>query len=264
MTDTRLISTGNIRAYWYLPSAFANWQRPTVAELNAGLNITDAISWNDFSFGMSASSANEDPSLAATSKTSDRGAAQYGGSLSFYYPTTYTNGSTNATTFAAISVPRTYGYIVLSIDGQLPVGSGAAVYSGGATQAFASGDLLNVYGVETDSYTDVVVGEAAYRYTIKFLPTGNLALFAISGTGADTVVVTPATTSKTVAGGPFVLTATVNGRSYERGLTWSTSDATKATVSGNGVVTPIAAGTVTITGFYPASAVSATSVVTLT
>lgn len=265
MTDTRLISTGNIRIYWYLPNAFANWQRPTVAELNAGLNMGDAISWNDYSFGVTASSSNEDPAVTAISKTADRGPAQYGGSLSFYYPATY-GDSTNkyAVVYTALSQPRTLGYLVVSIDGQLPVGAGAAVYSGGATQAFAAGDLVSVYGVETDSYTDVAVGEAAYRYTIKFQPTGNLWINSVTATATDTVVVSPATASKTVAGGPFALTATLNGRVYERGLIWTSSDLTKGVVSGTGTVTPLVAGTVTYTGTSAQTGASATSVITQT
>ena len=86
MTDVRLPSSGNIQVRWHAINAFADPAKPTPTEVNAGLVITDAISWNDFDFGVSASNTNNDPSLAAKSNTSDRGAAQYGGGISLYLP----------------------------------------------------------------------------------------------------------------------------------------------------------------------------------
>lgn len=62
------------------------------------------------------------------------------------------------------------------------------------------------------------------------------------------VDVSPATASLDLSEGQTVqLTATISPANANQGITWSTSDATKATVSPTGLVTPVAAGTATIT-----------------
>jgi uncharacterized protein YjdB len=56
------------------------------------------------------------------------------------------------------------------------------------------------------------------------------------------------TTQSIVHGNKATLTATVSpANASEKGVTWASSDATKATVDANGVVTGVAAGTATIT-----------------
>src|SRR6187402_688682 len=60
------------------------------------------------------------------------------------------------------------------------------------------------------------------------------------------VTVTPTTATVAVAGN-VQLTASVTGNNSNKSVTWSTSDATKATVDGTGKVTGVAAGQATIT-----------------
>lgn len=264
MVDTRLPSSGSIRLRWGLPNAFVNAERPTVAELNACLDIADSVSWNDFGFGVQASNQTSDPAITAKGNVQDRGASQFGGGISFYYPRAYGDiSNAHSLTYDALDEPRTLGYIVISVDGDLST-TNTPLYAGGATRNFASGDYVHVFKVMTAGYAESVTGEEAFRYTISFLPQGDIALYTVAGTGAAVVVVTPATKSQTVLAGPFALTATLTGRTYTRGLRWTTSDATKATVSQNGIVTPKAAGSVTITATFEATGASASSAVTLT
>jgi hypothetical protein len=263
MTDVRLISSGNIRVRFYLPTAFANYKKPTPTEMAAGVDLVDAISWNEFTFGVSASNTNENPAISARGKTFDRGAAKFGGKMSFFLPKIF-DDTTNlyANIYNTIAQTRTFGYIAVSIDGE--VGDTAASYAGGAIRnTWASGDFVNIFAIETDSINKHVVGEDAFRYTVDFLPQGSIYTYAVVAATA-VVVVSPATQAATVAAGAFPLTATLTGRPYTRGLTWTSSDVTKATVSSAGVVKPIAAGSVTITASDPATAVTATCVVTLT
>ena len=64
----------------------------------------------------------------------------------------------------------------------------------------------------------------------------------------DTLAVTVTPASATVAvGGSVTLTASVTGTNPNKNVTWSTSDATRATVDANGKVTGVAAGSATIT-----------------
>lgn len=246
MTDVRLPSSGNIQVRWHAANAFANPARPTPTEVNAGLTITDNISWNDFDFGFSASNTNNDPSLAAKSNVADRGAMQYGGGISVYLPPEDAdNSNTHKIAHDALKQPRTVGWITIQIDGELSENN-TPTYSGGLVQTAADGDLIHVFKVMTGGYSLSITGEEAFRETISLLPQGEAYPYTVVSTAAPTVVVTPA--SGTPAPNAVVqLNATVNGRQFTRGVRWTTSDPDVATVSQNGVVTVRGANTDTAT-----------------
>jgi hypothetical protein len=252
MTDVRLPASGNIQVRWHASNAFANPARPTPTEVNAGLNITDSISWNDFDFGIQASNTTNDPSLAAKSNVSDRGAMQYGGSISLYLPADESDATNNhALAYAALATPRTLGYITMQVDGELSE-TNTATYAGGLTQTAAEGDLIDIFLVMTSAYSHSITGEEAFRETINLMPQGEAYPNAVVSTTAPTVVVTPATVTTAEAGDIVALAATVNGRNYTRGVRWTTSDSDVATVSQNGIVTivGVATDTATITATY--------------
>lgn len=248
MTDIKVPASGNIRVWWALENAFSNWEAPTATEINACLDISDSISWNDFDFGLQASNTIDDPAITAIGKVSDRGAAQFGGGLSFYYPGAFGDASNDySLTYDALDQPRTRGFLVIRIDGT----------ESAATAA--TGDLVHVFRVMTDGYAESITGEEAFRYTITFLSQGDLAVRTVVGGGA---VVTPSTLA-VAAGASAALTATVGGRKYTNGVKWTTSDATKATVSAAGIVTGVAAGSATITATYEATGGTDTTAVTV-
>lgn len=255
MTDIKVPASGNIRVWWALPNSFANWQQPTATELNAGtaLDVSDSISWNDFDFGLQASNTIDDPAITAIGKVSDRGAEQFGGGVSFYYPGAFGDVSNAyANTYDAMDQPRTLGYLVIRVDGD-NAGSPAA----------AAGDLVSVYKVMTDGYAEVITGEEAFRYTITFLPQGDLAVrTVVKGGSASAVVVTPSTLAS--AAGDFdAAVATVGGRVYTNGVKWTSSDSSKASVSSAGIITSVAAGTATITATFEATGATDTCEVTV-
>lgn len=249
MTDVRLPSSGNIQVRWHAANAFANPAKPTAAEVNAGRIITDDISWNDFDFGIQASNTINDPSLAAKSNVSDRGATQYGGSISLYLPGDLSDASNaHKVTYDLLKDPRTIGYISIQIDGELSE-TNVATYTGGLTRSAANNDLISIYKVMTAGYSHAITGEEAFRETISFLPQGEAYVDVVIA--SSITVVTPSTLSLDISDGDIgALTATVNGRAFTRGVRWTTSDPTKATVSQNGIVTPVAAGSATITATY--------------
>lgn len=251
----KLPSQGHITVLWALPNAFANPAAPTETELNASLNLSKSISWNDFDAGVQASNLIDDPSIADIGNVQDRGAAQYGGNISFYYPNEFDdNSNTYSVAFDAIGQPRTKGFLVMRIDGDKPT-----------TQAFAEGDYVHVMEVMTDAQNDVVTGEEAFRYTVNFLQQGFLAVYTVVQGAVDSpVVVTPATLS-VAAGSKTRLNATVAGREYTNGVKWASSDETVATVSPAGVVTitGVSTDTATITATFEATGETDTCAVTV-
>lgn len=71
------------------------------------------------------------------------------------------------------------------------------------------------------------------------------------------LTVTPATATKAAAE-TQQLTAVLNGQDITTQVSWSTSDATKATVSAAGLVTAVATGSAVITASYGANTATAT------
>ena len=82
MTDTKLASTGNVRIWFGGLNSMVNPKAPSAAEINAMLDISDSVSWNDFDFGIQASNTVSDPAITAKSAQNSRGASEYGGPLS--------------------------------------------------------------------------------------------------------------------------------------------------------------------------------------
>jgi hypothetical protein len=248
MTDIKVPSSGNIRVWWALENAFANFESPTAAEINACLDISDSISWNDFDFGLQASNTIDDPAITAIGKVSDRGAAQFGGGLSFYYPGAFGDSSNDySLTYDALDQPRTRGFLVIRVDGEQP------------NPLAATGDLVHVMRVMTDGYAESITGEEAFRYTVTFLSQGDLAVRTVVG---GTTPVIDATLAISV-GDSERLDATVGGRIYTNGVKWSSSAPDKASVSSAGVVTGVAAGSATITATYEATGNTDTCAVTV-
>lgn len=239
MTDVKVPASGNIRVWWGTTSAFADYANPTAAEINACLDLSDAISWNDFDFNLAASNQLEDPAITSIGKIVDRGYTNWGGTMSFYYPQSFDDASNlYSQVYDALDAPRTSGYVVMRIDGEESSTSAAA------------GDFVHVMKVMTDGYAESITGEEAFRYSVTFLPQGDVAVrTVVEGASAAAVVLSDSTLA-TSAGDVDVLTATWGGRNYTNGLTWTSSDVTKATVRA-GVVTSVAAGSATITATAP-------------
>lgn len=248
MTDVRLPASGNIIVRWHAVNAFAVPAKPTPTEVNNGLVITRGISWNDFNFGVEQSNTTNDPSLAAKSNVGDRGAMQYGGAISLYLPKDFTDSSNEyKIIYDALDNPRTLGWLSIQVDGEASENT-TPTYAGGLIQTATAGDLISVYKVMTAGYSHAITGEEAFRETVSFLPQGEAYVNAVVAV-TNTVVVSPSTATVAV-GAKTALTATVSGRKFTRGVRWATSDATKVTVSQNGIVTRKASGSVNITATY--------------
>lgn len=248
MVDIRLPASGNIIIRWHASNAFAVPAKPTPTEVNAGLLLTRAVSWNDFDFGLSASTTVNDPSLAAKSNVSDRGSLTYGGSISLYLPKDFTDTSNEyKIVYDALDNARTTGWISIQIDGEASETSTPS-YSGGITQTAAAGDLISLYKVMTAGYSNAITGEEAFRETISFLPQGEAYVNAIVAV-TNTVVVTPSTATVAI-GSTQALTATVSGRKFTRGVRWTSSNPSAVQVSQNGIVKRLAAGAADVTATY--------------
>lgn len=259
MVDERLDSRGNVRYRFYNDAAFANFRWPTVAELNAGLELEQVTIWDGFEVGAQASDTSDAIPIAAKATVTRRAAANYGGSSTFWYPG-YREDNTNAAAlvYTAFKNLHTPGYLALSVDGEI-----GSVGQPDADLTFANGDYVTIMRVVTDEWTDQITGEEAFSYTRNFLKAGGFAPYTVASTAAPVLEVTVTAASGAVGVNSYV-SATVNDRDWTRGVRWTSSDPDVATVSSTGVVKRLTTGTATITAILPGATVTTTDTVSIT
>ena len=253
MVDTRYPAGGYLLGALALPNAFVNYKAPTVTELNNAANvlkISAAISFSDTDLGLDTSNTTNEPSWDDEGNTTERGAAQYGGSLSLWYPKVVGDTSDYDNAYQRLEKIGTRLWFVTRLDGKNP-----------NSTPYAEGDLVSIFDIEVASWSDTTEGEDSFRYTVGTLAKGNFASYVVAvGATAPTVTITGATTA--TAGTPARLFATVAGRRFTTGVEWSSSDPEVGSVSALGVVSRLGAGEFTITAKYEPTGTTATQVFT--
>lgn len=234
-------------------NSVANVNAPTAAELNAMQNISHALSWQDWDFGIQASETVNEPSFADPSNYTDFGAANYGGGMSMFYPKNYDDPSNELSlAYDLTDKPGTLLLIAIRIDGDKK-----------NSTAFANGDYVHVFLAMTDSETNSLQGADALRRTIGLLQQSVFAVYTL--VGSLTTPPVPAETTVAVAAGASVrVPVTVLGREFTNACEFRSSDPSKVRAGRGGVITGVAAGTATVTVTNPYTGESAAAPIAVT
>lgn len=249
MADTKITADGYGLSVWFaLPNYAVDPKKPTVTELNATVNVTPSVAWENFSFGAQASNQVSDPSFIDVGNTQSRGFAQFGGTISFFYPNNYTDtANDHLITFEALEEPLTLGYIIIRADGQKTTTS-----TPDEEKVAVANDFVSIYKVISDGWADVNTGEVNFKYTITFQPQGDLWVNATVATSVTVVTPVAIGAADYTVGGKTPLgtyrtgrqlaavTNIVNG--YPSWFAWESEDSDIASVDGNGVVTGVSVG----------------------
>lgn len=185
--------------------------------------------------------------------TQTRGFANWGGNISFYYPSNWTDTSdANYQSFTAVEEPKTVGYIIIRVDGQKTTSSAPV-----QEKVAVANDFVSIYKVISEGYSVVATGESAYKATINFINQGSMWTNATVATSVT--LVTPAAIGATAytVGGKTPLGSARTGRvlaavtniinGTANWFDWVSDDTSVATVDTNGVVTGVAVGSADIT-----------------
>lgn len=266
MANTKLLADGtSVTIWWALPNYAVNPAKPTAAEINASVNVTCSVAWANFAFGNQASNLISDPAMCDVGNVQTRGFAQFGGTISFFYPYNYTDTSNgHLTTFLALDDQYTLGYLIIRVDGKKTTAGVAD-----KDKPAVTGDFVSIYKVISDGWSDVNTGEESFKYTITFQPQGDLWVNSYVGTPTVVTPVAIGTTAYTV-GGKTPLGTYLTGRQlaasagfingYPSWFNWTSSNPAIASVDKNGVVTGVAiGGPVNIIATHPASGVASTA-----
>jgi hypothetical protein len=256
MADQKVSSNG-YTDIWLVPAAgIADPNVPTAAEINAGVRVTPAVAWDGTTFPAAQDSDDiDDRSLEDVGNATGRGAQTFQAVLNLFYPldkSDLTNDYGKA--YNALKIPGATFYLITRVLQRTA--------APGTTPATA-GDWISVYKGIADGWSDDIQDDDSYKYAITFLPQGVMKIYTqVKGT-----TLTASAGSSTLASASNAKTtvrALLNSKEATQSVVWSTSDPTKATVTQNGVVTAISAGSVTISAGHPAATAAATVDITVT
>lgn len=251
MADEKVVSNGNVTVWWVPAAGIADYRSPTPAEINAGIDLTDAIAWENFELGATESNDIDDRSLRDLGNAVTRGFAQFGATLSFFRSKNPNDPTSDYTiAFETFRNPRVSGYLITRV---LQVAPSTKVPA-------AAGQWISVYKVIGDYLANDTEGEDSYKFTVGFLPQGQI---KVNTQVKNTTAVTVAPTTLSIAVGAYGLaTATLGGKSITQGATWTSASPSVASVSPNGVIKGLSVGSAVISASHPAA--TGPTVVTVT
>jgi len=242
-------SNGAVKVAWILDADMLNPEFPSAAVLNAALDLSPAIAWQDYEVGPSDSADIDDRSLISLGNEISRGAASYGATLSMFRDKDNKDAtSTYVKAFEKFRVERSIGWLVTRVNSA-------------NNTVFANGDEISVYKLIADTTADATEGDSSTKFTVQFLPQAVLHFHTQVGTTGTMTGVT-ATKSATV-GTPYQLAPIAGGASIMSRATYKSSAPLIAAVSVGGTVSPLTVGSATITVSYGATSANITQAVTV-
>ena len=251
----KITSNEYVKVAWVLDANMPDGteQAPSVTTLNAPttLQLSPAIAWQDFALGATDSDDVEDRGITDPGNAVTRGFSNFEATLAFFRdadPNDLTSDYVKA--WEAFKVPRTYGYLVIRVAEKH------------WSAPWAAGDRVSVFRFVADIIVDDTEGDDSVKFTVNFLPQGQMFTYTQVAAAPKAALTAPATLALAV-GEADTLAVTLSGVDVRAKSTYVSSDTTKATVSRNGVVKGIAAGTATITATHPGGLAVATTTVTV-
>lgn len=248
----KITSNEYVKVAWILDGGMTpvQAQYPTVAQLNAGVDLTEAIAWQDFELGAGDSDDIDDRSIVDPSNYQSRGFANFNATLSFFRDANLAD-STSAYVRAwnTFKVPRTYGYLVIRVAEKK------------WSDAWAAGDRVSVFRFIADTIVDDATGDDAVKFTVSFLPQG--VLFPYTFVGAAGTITGVPTTNTLAVGASKLISPSISGKKAGAQCTFVSANTAKVRVSANGVITGVAAGTAAITVSHPAATAPVVQTVTV-
>lgn len=256
MADLKVSSNGNVTV-WLIPVAsVSDYRSPTATEINtSGVDVTNAIAWDSTTFPSATDSDDiDDRSLRDKGNATTRGAAQFEATLNFFRPKNNTDTTSDyGIVYNMLRTPGVPLYVVTRVlQGTAGVHTDAS-----------AGQWISVYRFVSDGWTNDIEGDDSYKYAVGFLTQGEVAVYTQVKNATAPTVTNASGLGATTVGGHVVLRATLGGKRATQVVAWSSTNNAVATVSPNGVVTGVSAGTTGITCTHPA-ATGASTAVTIT
>ncbi len=234
----KITSNEYVKVAWILDGSMTAAQaaHPNTTILTAGVQLSPAIAWQDFELNASDSDDVEDRGITDPGNAVTRGFANFGGTISFFRDANLSDSTSDYNTaWSTFKTARTYGYLVIRVATRK------------WDEAWTAGDRVSVYRMVADIVVDDTEGDDSVKFTVSFLPQGLLYTYIpVEAASPAALAGVPSTNTLTI-GSYKVLAPTLSSTDVRSTATYVSSDTTKLTVSANGVIKGIAAGTPTVT-----------------
>lgn len=252
MADEKVYSNGNIDVVVLPANGLAKPAAPLATEVNAGVNISNALAWDSTTIpAMAESNDIDDRSIKDGGNASSRGFAQYEGAFNLFMPPNREDLSDDfGKAYAFFRKPRFVFWAVVKI----------LQGTEGKVEPFAAGQMVSVYKFIADTFVYDTEGEDSYKYTVDLLQQGAAYPNTILGPVAAPTVVNASGAGSLAVGAHAVLRATLGTHRATQLVKWTSSNPSVASVTQNGVVTALKAGTASITANHPAATAPSTAV----
>ncbi|GAB2699485.1 hypothetical protein BKA24_001807 [Microbacterium marinum] len=241
----------NKRIGWFVgpDTTIADWEKPSLANVQALTNYSPAIRTDGTDFGLQATEMTDDRSFADEAGAQALGYSAFGGNVSSFIPAAADTASVVRQAHTTFKKPRT----------KLAVAQRFGVPE---AQPIAAGDEINLFRVITDA-ENVERRQTGYSTTTELVDQDDhLVNYIVPPAVAASVTVTGA--SGGAVGSVGLLAAEYQGHAITVGAQWVSSNPAVATVHPGGVVEYLSAGTAQITAAYPGAATSANKAITVT
>lgn len=152
----------NIRVDWYedADGIFEDLNNPTAEDLNSGVNISCAISQNDFTLGATASDTNDEKSLCDGANVQTPTYKNYEATLTFFRDGNVDNvESVYNEAYELFKTPRQSGYLATRVG-----------YP--ATTDYEDGQDVQIFKVMSDTPQNVHNNGEPVKMTVAFFPQG--------------------------------------------------------------------------------------------
>lgn len=248
MVDTRVTSNGAITVWWVPAGDMDDWRAPSADTINDyGVDLTEAIAWDSYDLGATASNDMEDRSILDKGNAQSRGYQQFSATLAFFRDTNPDDlESAYVQAFETFRTPRQYGYLITRIlQKELNTSPPAA-----------PGQWISVYKFVSDAVADDTEGEDSYKLNVEYMPQGDVKVYTM--VKDPTGEIEPSEDTVTLSVGDVeAVVATYGTKNLTQGADWKSDDTSVASVTNNGVIKGVSVGTATVTASHPAIGTSA-------
>lgn len=252
MADEKVFADGYVDAIIIRQNQLTDPSAPSATEINTyGINISNAIAWDGTTWPTNTDSNDtDDRSIKDAGNAKSRGYSQVEGAFNLFRPLDDTDTVTDygkVFQFLKDAADRIPVYVITRI----------LQTTKGEITPVAEGDIVSVFKMITDASADDTEGDDSVKYSTTLLPQGaSWPYTQVVGASKNAIVATSPGGATLTVGQSKAMRATLNGKRMTNQVTWASSNPAVLTVSNNGVITGVSAGTASVTATHPAGTVS--------
>ena len=252
MASTKVISNKRVTVFAGPASGISDWDEPTYADINDLVNVSGAVNWDAYDFGVQSSPQNDDRTLTDEAGAQSRGETAFGGSLQFVFPKVDDTTSIYRTAYDIFDTP---GSDLVIATRTITTNSTGVV----------DGDEVNVYHVE-NNIPNHGKNDVSHYYEVALLPKDDVLVgYIVPNSTPAAAVLTPSAAITTAATGDIgAITLAYEGRNCTIGAIWESSLPAVVEVSPHGCWRALSiGGPASITGRMPGGLVSTAKAITV-